>query len=31
MKKFIIEGYEVWADTYSDAKEKYRLWCLIPN
>ena len=31
MKKFIIEGYEVWADSYIDAKERYRLWCSPSN
>jgi hypothetical protein len=27
-KLYIIEGFEIWADSEAGAIEKYRLWCL---
>jgi hypothetical protein len=31
MQKFIVDGFEIWAEDLDQAKEKYRLWCLPSN
>ena len=28
MKKFIIDGFEIWAETEVAAINMYRLWCM---
>jgi hypothetical protein len=28
MKKFIVDGFEIWAETEVAAINMYRLWCM---
>jgi len=28
MKKFIVDGFEIWAETEAEAINMYRLWCM---